>query len=354
MKFVEQTPFPPFVWAKDISVELCGNELEVSGTAVLSDDDARVSPDPLREYRQALRSEKRQGKKAPHVQFANADSDKKLIDFVRRFGPVVAKSLRTEDLHSQRSEDVVGLGEITLPRTRTILVARQDLEELRTEAQTYDALLKLISELRSEKQSSVPKYVRDVFFPECVSMIVRNVSLWPRQWERERELRASGQGYAAEPEWLFRPDNLQHLQQFQDWATRPESKDPMREALAIDPIHAAHLVICELINAFNPRVYLWGDTPVEAPGFDLTGGIRPVLYYILRRQYLLESRSIRICRNRDCRQLFEIERQGEEFCRDECSRHQRQREYYHKRGKGLRKRRLKGKERKSVDRNPSR
>jgi hypothetical protein len=107
------------------------------------------------------------------------------------------------------------------------------------------------------------------------------------------------------------------------------------------PIDAGHYSICELVNAFSSLVYPWGKTPIEAPHWDLTCGIRPVLYYILRREYLLKARSIGICRNTDCRQLFEIERFGQEFCSEECSRLLRQREYWKKRGKTLRKRRSK-------------
>jgi hypothetical protein len=81
------------------------------------------------------------------------------------------------------------------------------------------------------------------------------------------------------------------------------------------------------------------NTPVEAPGWDLTcSGIRPVLYYILRREYLHAS-GIGICRNIECRDLFDIQRSGQEFCGDACSRLQRQREYWQRAGKKLRKRR---------------
>src|SRR5205814_3356516 len=80
--------------------------------------------------------------------------------------------------------------------------------------------------------------------------------------------------------------------------------------------------------------------PVEAPDTDLTCGIRPVLYYILRREYL-QAGGIAICRNTECRELFEIERFGQEFCGDLCSRLHRQREYWKKSGKQLRQRRIK-------------
>ena len=110
--------------------------------------------------------------------------------------------------------------------------------------------------------------------------------------------------------------------------------------LGPDPSGAGHHGICERVNSFPAQVYTWGNIPTEGPHWDLAGGVRPVLYYILRREYL-SATGIGVCRNTQCRELFEIERAGQEFCGDVCSRHQRQREYWTKRGRKLRKHRLK-------------
>ena len=339
MAFVEHNlrkPYPNFVWAKDISVKVCDDELEVSGRVVIDEEEGRAAPDFLREYRQAISrygGQKRQGKSSPHIQFANAETDEELIKFVQRFGPIVVSSLRTEERSTPYVIDVPGVVHYEYSGDRTVLVARQVLAELRSERRAYRAALSLVSELQRNK------YADTQTIAESVSEILTNISKWPEQWERERQLRASGQGYLSQPAWLFRQDNLEHLEQYEYWASREKTDDPLRELLVIDPITAGHYSICELVNAFSSSVYPWGNTPIEAPDWDLTGGIRPVLYYILRREYLLKARSIDICRNTDCRQLFEIERFGQEFCSEECSRLQRQREYWKKRGKNLRKRR---------------
>jgi hypothetical protein len=167
------------------------------------------------------------------------------------------------------------------------------------------------------------------------------------QWQREHGLRSSGLGYASQPYWFFSQDNIRHLDTWLFCATRGSS-EPLRFAF-IDPLRAGHLVICELVNAFSPVVYPWGKTPVEAPAPDVAGGVRPVLYYILRREYLHAS-GVGVCRNPECREFFEIERAGSEFCSEMCSRLQRQREYWQKRGKKLRKSRLNSKKPQSVAR----
>lgn len=334
MTFVERhttVEYPRFVWGKDIRVEAGSDELEVSAIVPVLQEDYNSAPDALRSYRQAVRrfeGPKRQGKNSSHIEFANADSDQKLIKFVQRFGPVVVSSLRTEE------REIPPEGSSDFRTTRTISVARQNLAELRSEHLAYRSALHLISELRRGKQSEIATLRR------CVVEIVENVQTWPQQWKRELQLRAN-HGYTREPRWLFREDNIEHLEIYSYNVTRERSDEPF-EALGMTLTDACQYVICELVNAFAPLVYPWGDTPVEAPDWDLVGGIRPILYYILRREYL-QAGGIEICRNTECRDLFEIERLGQEFCGDVCSRQQRQREYWQSRGKKMRKKRLKAK-----------
>lgn len=281
---------------------------------------------------------------SPHIQFADAQTDRELMRFVEKFGPVVVCSSRTEDREFPISVDVPGLEKVEIPGTRTILVARQNLDELRTERRAYRAALSLVAELKQGKKADLSR-VR-----EYVSVIADSVSNWPEQWERERKIRTGGQGFLVQPAWVFRQEDLKQVEWNKYHVFLERSDNPMRRALTIDPIAAAHDIICQLVNAYFLRVYLWGDAPVEAPDTDLAGGIRPILYYILRREYLRETRSVGICRNTDCRQLFEVERSGQEYCGDHCSRLQRQREYWERNGKRLRAKRHKRQESSRQDR----
>jgi hypothetical protein len=334
MAFVEHAwkrQYPPLAWGKDILVKVKPDELEVSAVVPVGAEDWDASPDVLRAYRKAVSrygGPKRQGKNSPHIEFANADSDQKLARFVRQFGPVTVRSVRKEE-HEISTDDSFGFRTI-----QTLLVARQDLAELRSERVAYRSALALVSELQRGQRSD------HAVIGRCVLEIVERVSEWPQQRQREHQLRAGGQGYEMEPTCLFQEDNLEHLKRWRYYANRERSGEPLRDVFSgPDPAAAGHFVVCELVNAFSPRVYAWGSTPVEAPDWDLTcSGIRPVLYYILRREYLQAS-GIAICRNTECRDVFEIERSGQEFCGDACSRLQRQREYWQRAGKKLRKRR---------------
>lgn len=93
-----------------------------------------------------------------------------------------------------------------------------------------------------------------------------------------------------------------------------------------DPIMPVELdgriVICELVNSFPATVF---PNPLEMHS-RIKLGVRPLLYAILRRQFLY-PRGFNICSNSECQNFFNIERAGQQFCSPECSLHHRQREY---------------------------
>jgi hypothetical protein len=92
------------------------------------------------------------------------------------------------------------------------------------------------------------------------------------------------------------------------------------------------IVICELVNAFRSVAF---PNPHEMHGY-IRFGIRPLLYNLLRRQFF-NPRDLASCKNTVCRNFFSIERLGQEYCSEICSRQQRQRDYWKKKGDRLRK-----------------
>src|SRR5262249_50788428 len=85
-------------WADRVTVQRDGDTLSVHGEGRIFKyvDPRTISPDQdfLRQYSQYAKqwSEKRSGKKPPHIQFANCRTDADIIAFVERFGPVSAAS----------------------------------------------------------------------------------------------------------------------------------------------------------------------------------------------------------------------------------------------------------------------
>jgi len=325
--------YPQFAWGIGIVVTCNGESLIVSGARPPALQNDQIAADALRDYRMAFRhfGQKRQGKNSPHIQFANANTDQKLIKFVQQFGPVLVRSSRTEQrvAWSNDSSDY--------RTSHTTLVAEQDLQELRNEREIYRNALVLVRELKRSSGTDIPS-IRN-----CIAAIANRTTAWPNQWKREQRLRRSGQGFLPEPPWLFNEENVRRIETLDFHATQEPSEElGLISVLSANPELCGHYVLCELVNAFRPVVYVWGEgnAPVEAPEPDLIGGIRPVLYYILRQEYL-HAIGVGVCRNTQCLEVFDIERSGQEFCSDSCSRRQRQREYWKERGKKVRKRRIK-------------
>jgi len=99
--------------------------------------------DLLRQYEKSPKrvaiGQQRTWTQSPEMVFANADTDDKLVAFVRKFGPVVAKSVEDRNLIPDT--------EWGPPPGPRCLIARQDLEELRREQVIYRAALELVKRL---------------------------------------------------------------------------------------------------------------------------------------------------------------------------------------------------------------
>jgi hypothetical protein len=317
MTYVEQFHLG-FQWAdprsgQTLEVELVDSELRVTGlfpTLQLEDPPTDFLGQSLKARKGRAGGQKGIGKESPEVCFANADSDEKLIDFVRRFGPVVAKRAITgepffEEIHGKKLS------------IRT-LTAYQDMQELRNERAIYNAAWSLVM-LQGEGQKAYES--KRELGRELIREIAARVKNWPLQWERERE------GRKWEPYWKLKADSLERIV----GVSMLNYPDPF-----LPSVVDGRIVICELLKCFEGFVF---------PSFlemhsEITFGIRPLLYAALRRQFAT-PRDVARCTNTLCRSLFHLERAGQQFCCAECSRQQRQRTYWDRRGKKLRRKRQK-------------
>jgi hypothetical protein len=320
MTIVEHT-YPPFRWGDDLQMMTDDDRLLVGGRSAWMRSH-RPSSDLLREYMKAPKNwsnRKHTGKDAPHVRFANADTDEKLIAFVKEFGPVVVSALIEDNEHST-------------------MVGTQDLRELREERVLYKSALVLISLLARDRK---PENREPLSY---ISTIVERLREWPRQWERERKMRGKE---GTQTEWRFSQQDLEYVESCAEnasWMPRGDKRDVAAIfKLSGLPGLESHNIMCTLISTFRIRVYRWGERTIEGPDTDLRFGIRPLLYYLLRRTYLGRD-LLAICRNEQCRQMFEVERAGQRFCDSECSRRQRQREYWASTGKKQRRQRTRRKQ----------
>ena len=284
-------------------------ELEI--TAAMPEYSSENRPcDLILQYEIARKNQsigkQRTGKGSPHIRFANATSDDDLIDFVRSFGPVVSKSWKMLPFQPPPG-----------PSTSDppfLMRAHQDLQELRIEQQIYKAALGLVAELTRDE----PEYDIDAA-KQRMAEIARGIRDWPRQWIREKKARGDN------PLWRIRADSIRRI----------EALSRLRRNSLLPPELDARIVICELVNVFPSLAF---PNPAEMHAY-IQFGIRPILYSVLRREFL-QPRDFSVCANTHCRAFFEVERAGQQYCNDLCSRHQRQREYWQLRGKTARRNRL--------------
>jgi hypothetical protein len=291
-------------------IKQVGAELEI--TAAMPSYTTSDHPcDLVRHYEIARKNraigKQRTGKDSPHILFANSDSDEQLIAFVHSFGPVVAKNW---DWFAAPPRPW-SIGD---PPPQTLMRAQQNLQELRSEQRIYAAAFGLVTQLAKQ----------DIEFDfdlgnHRIKEIAKGIRNWSKQWDREKKERGKN------PLWRVQRDSIQRIV-----ALAESGRD-----LLLPPQVDARIVLSELVNVFPLIAF---PNPSEMHSY-IRFGIRPLLYSILRREFL-QPRDVGVCANTQCRAFFEVERAGQLFCDDQCSRTQRQRNYWQVRGKKVRKERL--------------
>jgi hypothetical protein len=329
---------PPLYWADNITVEPKEDGFAISGMRSLHPEDgAPRGSDIVAGYAKAIAEGARfkgGANDAPHVKLLRADSDEKLLAFIQTYGPVapVAASVR--------------LGPVKSCSARKI-TAFEALERLRRERDTFAAAIELFDQIRRK----TPTFNRIV---ELAEEVFRGTLNWKTQWDEEESRRDKLGLKVTGPSWVWNGGSYSQMSRAyfdlaeKVWGRRsgnpdvdgsgeydyliadcgsPVDGDPMQ---IVEPSHA---ILCAILNGFPVHIRRWQGRSVELPHEDLTFGIRPVLYHLLRCDYLSEVH-IALCPRADCEQKWFIQsRQGQMFCTEKCERKKRQREYYIRRGR---------------------
>ena len=152
--------------------------------------------------------------------------------------------------------------------------------------------------------------------------IAANVKEWPRQWDRERDLRRKEWGESwPEPEWEIRPGALETMR-----ANALNKREP---------VVAAQWIASRLLRIFPNPVFANVKEMFDSIGL----GIRPFLYELLRLNYRF-ARRFEICANTHCRNAFNQEWNDQSCCDDICARRYQDHKNWMKNGKPARQRRL--------------
>jgi hypothetical protein len=164
-------------------------------------------------YLSSVKTEYAQGasiEPSPHIIFGNATSDEALIEFVRRFGPVIATKVlavqlpRSGELSPRKIRVASGYNFSKSSAPSPEIGWLRDLIILRREQRTSAAALGLLAERRRGDLASITA------IRQHMSDIVDGVSFWPGQCEAERHLRISARRHTP-PLWHFDFDRLKFI-----------------------------------------------------------------------------------------------------------------------------------------------
>jgi len=291
---------PGYKWADPVegqyfSVKVSGTDLEVIGkypTFSTEADDYDIVKQFGR-FSQQFAIADNTKERSPGPDFANAKTDKDLIAFVKRFGPVVARQVKMV-----QSKSVV-----------PYISAKQDMEELRCEQRIFQAALTLVECMKDDHPD-------EEILVDLIRTIAEGIEVWQIQWERQR---SEIHPYSAT--WELREESLARIRELPTLKGTLHKRDVFLNTCVLD----GRVVICELLNAFRPLIF-----PNASEGnLYFRYGIRPLLFSTLRHHFLYPQ-YLGICQNPTCRKFYKITRAEKIYHQETCSRKHRQRLYWEK------------------------
>jgi hypothetical protein len=302
-------------WAEEITVRtLRPGVLEIQGVTKAREGNSAPMKRNLMGAYFAAAASPMNPQIAPHILFANATSDAKLIDFVSTYGPVWV--YESEAWFPEMGED--RHAEITVSVT---------LETLQRERWLFANILKLWALIGDTAQNTTA--IQEIF---C--NFVR-VSDWPGPTE---DMEPFKHWYGFD----FLNDFRERLAiEIRPYSEEAEVLEPYIRSLSGDDlVRRARESICAYLNSqeLSPVLVVDQESFVQVPPRK-TSGVLPQLHWMLR-QDCIDKRHSGVCARPECGALFYVQRYRQRFCSEDCSRRQRQREYYVRRGKTVRLQRI--------------
>jgi hypothetical protein len=264
------------VWAEEIRVEQTSESLIITGKnhTPWPVGGAAVGADLLAQSVPLVSCSEKRRKNPPHIEFANATTDTKLIKFCQKWGPYDG----SPDVGHVRTSD----------SPHRWKVVRENLPKLRGGQKSFSGIARLIAEIQSSKPN-----------PERLFQYYTQLSAFPP--EREAFFRNLSRGGPAKAACEY-----------------------------------VQTVVCTLLTQFPPHLYPTSKGPVELPPLNVFGrGVKHALYCFLRLEYLKKDRlGLGVCPR--CGDVFAKEREGAVFCDEDCSKLHRSLKYYREHGRARR------------------
>jgi hypothetical protein len=331
------------VWANHIEVTERESELEFCGTGLYFGSASKWNAaglfKDLLERFDAFRSATRaESKRAPHLCFANATSFEEQLAFVREFGPILAHKAQGD----AENDRIVAYQNIA------ILQAEQSLfslvyELVRTSTILHEWSLKAFP----ARDKYVAAYSSGITLEDCDPSsekysvgLKRGAKLLDSAVEREcrptidqraafkhlRSLLAQFlEAVAAYPKMAF---DIKPAFAWQELCTFVPLGSKLDHGDMLTVVSEANDLLCRVFNRFPVGLCYGNGMAITVPEIGPTG-IRPILYYMLREDYLF-SRPFRVCTLQGCSNYFVPVRRDTRYCSDECQNRAKQRRYYAK------------------------
>lgn len=328
-------------WAKRIEVSRSFTDLIVSGWDTpfrpLEREFFPDLKDLLDGFDKGRRLSRDQSRKSPHLRFAGANTPEKQVEFVSNFGPVLASKIENPE-----QTDIKPLEPDT--------VAHQKLAVLNIEQRLFSqlfALTRIVCGLREWSKHAVQlEKVYDLRHrgtPEVEIPVTReNIARGSREFDSF--LAIQGHFSAEQRVEIARVgDVLCEIQDLMDSYPKNvlwEFDDPFHwnnpwsmfcKRAEIDINYSlsifrlANSLLCHVFHLFPPSLDHVNGIVHEIPQIK-PSGIRPILYYMLRLEYLYQ-RELKLCADPLCGRYFPPPRGNALYCSDTCQNNAKQRRH---------------------------
>ena len=328
-----ETPWMLRVWAERIEVKRVGNELIVVGT-----NPGKAAPSDLfglfHRYLFAPNSEIEA--KGPHLEFANANSDPELIEFIRNWGPIAAPSIMMKGWSKKNTLKYWGADSLRAGKTSSSGEMTSDVKEAREDFRCVQAIQGAIAAfIALLNNGSASKLSRET----VLSAMERVIEALTKVREQFMRVPTSDKRYRSCA--LGSPGLLVEFKSIYQEAQRK------RRGLQVSDLREfCWDMLCALFNRFPDTLVSTTRNssalptsrenivlPVPAEGH----GILPLLIFMLR-QDVLAGRRVITCER--CGEFLLQRRLGERAC-DDCKEAVRAKRYYEKKKKTILRRRKK-------------
>jgi hypothetical protein len=318
------------VWARRIAVEpivFRGRPfLKVTGTGVFhetipkNENDSDV--DLLGRFLDARR--RRDVRSAPHIEFSNARTDDELVAFISRYGPIWSEHTIPTPSKDASDDELSPYEEETVTRL-------QSLEQARRDQAVFSDLVRLVAALAPEGSKKPRRAARNEKLEELL--------MGPEEGPLLKALRHCASSLVSSGKSI----GLKHWSGSASSLVSAGTVALSRSEVTLRLAREAHETICDYLNRnifhlvpfFDSTAKVWRTALLPNVS---SHGIRPALYLMLREDYA-RGRQLGICGRQKCASAFLVKRLGQRYCCDDCSRKQRQKDYYQRKGKFTRRKR---------------